>query len=487
MGDRSVRRAGRASAGLSLALVVLFGAALLLVPVGGAHADQASPVPAVKKTPTATATSDSGTTSKKSAKKSARKKSARKKTEKTVAAVTEASVCGSAAAETGAELADIPWQQTWLDPERLAPLATGAGQLVAVLDTGVSRTQEQIADNVADGYDTLRQAVGGFVDCASHGTAVASLIVAQKQDSVGLRGIAPRARVLPIRLADAAPATGSDAESATAGDVAEGIRWAVRHGATVIEVSPAFSSGTKSLKSAVRYALHQGVPVVAAVGDRHDDSEESDPVSYPAAYPGVIGVGSVDESFVVADTSMVNAAMVDVVAPGEKVIADSRVGGRQEISGTSLAAGVVAGTVALMLQADPGLTPEQVATRLEATADPVPGGQNSAAYGAGLVDPYRVVTEQQTEASPVAVAGVSAPTTDPAVVEAGRRSHRMRTLAGWIAVGALAVAGLLGLVGVAAPRGRRRAWRPGRALAVATPDPVAQDAEEEQLFAVPRF
>lgn len=396
--------------------------------------------------------------------------------------------CGNGAATPGQLARDVPWQQGWLDPERVRPFATGAGQTVAVIDSGTDGRHPQLLGQVAAGYDLLRDVPHGNVDCLSHGTAVASLITAREVPGLGLRGLAPGARILPIRVTDVDPATDPDGPRQPApGTVAKAIRWATAHGATVIDVSPAFPTDVPELRSAVQAALAAGIVVVAAAGDRHDPGRGQDPATYPAGYPGVIGVGSVDQMFLRAPSSDVGPHVL-VTAPGDGVVAATRLTGHQVWSGTSVAAAFVAGTAALIRQSWPQLGPSDVAARIAATADPAPGGQHGPQYGYGIVDPYRAVTEQLTGRTPATVPGLPAPHVDP-VAQARHRWWERISRTALLATGAAVLAlVLLTAAALILPRGRARGWRPARtrvAVHVPTVDVDAARDDRTDLFALP--
>jgi type VII secretion-associated serine protease mycosin len=413
---------------------------------------------------------------------------------RTVRPTAQANPCGSAAGAPGQVVRDVPWQQRWLDPERVWPLATGAGQTVAVIDSGTDGRHPQLIDHVARGFDVLRHAPDDNVDCLSHGTAVASLIAGQELPNVGLRGLAPGARILPVRVTDVDPSTDPNGPRQPApATVAEAIRWATGHGATVIDVSPAFAVDDPQLRSAVGAALAAGIVVVAAVGDRHDPAHLHDPPTYPAAYDGVIGVGAVDQAFNRAPASGIGP-QVTVSAPGDGVLAATRISGHQTWTGTSIAAAFVAATAALVREAWPGLGPQQIAERIAATADPTPGGQLAAQYGRGIVDPYRAVTEQVAGQvagrRPATVSGLPAPQADPAA-QAKARWWRRTSTAALVGTGAAALALLLIIaVAIVAPRGRTRRWRPTKAVGHDNShddshDATARPGDETDLFAVP--
>jgi membrane-anchored mycosin MYCP len=393
--------------------------------------------------------------------------------------------CPDGATDPGELVRDVPWAQASFDLDRISPLVTGSGQVVAVIDTGTDGGRPQLEGRVLSGWDLLRNAPDDGVDCASHGTAVASLIVAQPDSQVGLRGLAPGARILPVRVTDTDPGDAQARETSPA-VLARAVRWATAHGATVIDVSPVTSQDAPGLRSAVRAALAAGVVVVAAAGDEHHDSKaQYDGPVYPAAYPGVIGVGAIDDTFTRLDSSDVGS-YVAVTAPGASVLGATRIAGYQQWNGTSIAAAFVAATAALVRAARPGSSPAQVAERITATADPAALARGTLGYGAGVVDPYRAVGEVVSRVTSTPPAGVAPRRVDPAVAAKDTWWHHTRVVAG-LATGVVAVLLVLLLCGIVVlRRGRGRDWQPGRA----EPPEAARDLgpgadEDADLFAPP--
>ncbi|MGH3762741.1 type VII secretion-associated serine protease mycosin [Actinophytocola sp.] len=375
---------------------------------------------------------------------------------------------------------ELPWAQQLLDLDRTWPHGTGAGVTVAVIDSGVDADHPQLRGKVLPGRDFyLVGTLPGNYDCESHGTAVASIIAAARADGVGFRGVAPDARILPVRVVDRAPADESDSAPIDPRVVARGIRYAADQGAKVINLSLSGYGDYRPVRDAVAYAQRKDALLVAAAGNRAQDGS---PVSFPASYDGVLGVGSVDQAGARAQGSQ-TGPYVDVVAPGVDVLAATRAGGHVYWTGTSFATPFVAATAALVRSAHPDLTAPQVAERIMATADPARGGWRSDEYGFGLVDPYRAVTEALSDSGPLALPGVE----DPPVDVAGERE-----LAWWdrVSAGAKAGTGLValaivvaGIVAVVVPRGRRRRWLAGRAGAL----PAAPVREEppDEIFLFP--
>ncbi|GAB2678076.1 type VII secretion-associated serine protease mycosin [Kribbella swartbergensis] len=373
----------------------------------------------------------------------------------------------------------LPWAQQILDPPSVWPYSTGAGVLVAVVDSGVDSDHPQLSrpGKVAEGEDFFQ--VGRLranFDCDSHGTAVAGIIAADAADGTGFRGIAPNARILPVRVSDRGTTDGTTNEIDPL-VLAQGIRYAADSGAKVINLSLAGARDDKVVREAVAYAQRKDALVVAAVGnEQRDDTVHP---SFPAAYPGVLGVGATDIAGVKLQGSQIGP-YVDVVAPGGSVVGAARRGGHNYYTGTSFAVPFVAGTAALVRSAWPHLTAPQVAQRILATATPARGGSARQAYGVGIIDPYRAVTEGLSTKRPAAMPRMTHPPVDQAAIaRAGAERHLLAQA--WrqssIAIGA-ALAGLL--IALIVPRAVRRRWRPGRA-AVPASEP-RRDNPPDQIF-----
>ncbi|RSM43722.1 type VII secretion-associated serine protease mycosin [Actinoplanes sp. ATCC 53533] len=353
-----------------------------------------------------------------------------------------------------------PYETQLFAPERLAPFATGAGVRVAVIDSGVDDEHPQLRGQVATGRDFLHDNASGRQDCVGHGTAVASLIAARPADGAGLRGLAPGATIVPVRVSEQTDTQQqSGGEPASPARFATAIDWAVdQGGADVINMSLVMTDDDSRVRDAVARAVDAGVIVVAAVGN-HGKPEEGNPRPYPASYPDVIGVGAIGANGVAGDFSQ-HGDYVDVMAPGAEVTFALPGAGHTQGSGTSYATPFVAATAALVKQRFPALTPAQVARRILATADPAPGGRRSELYGFGVLNPYRALTETLGPETRPAPAPVIMHTEDPAAVAlATRRAHAQDMSLLVAAVGAGVVL-LVVVVAAALRRGRRRGWRP---------------------------
>lgn len=304
--------------------------------------------------------------------------------------------CPASASAGGAQVTAVPWAQQRYAPQRISPLADGSGVIVAVIDSGVDAHHPQLAGAIRPGTDLLDPG-DGTVDCVSHGTAVASIIAARPTLAVGFRGLAPAAEILPVRVSEQQVLeTGPSGRTVPAAGLAQAIRYAVGHGATVINLSVVLYRDDPAVRAAVRYAVDRDVVVVAAAGNQ---PPKGHPVPYPAAYDGVLGVGAIGPDGARLPSSPAGS-YVDIVAPGAQVTAATRVQGHGTYEGTSFATPFVSATAALVRQYWPGLPAAAVTRRILATADPTPGGRRGNEYGYGALNPYRAVTEQVATGAP---------------------------------------------------------------------------------------
>ncbi|MFE2878882.1 type VII secretion-associated serine protease mycosin [Streptomyces roseus] len=296
---------------------------------------------------------------------------------------------GPAAADT---IRDRQWGLTALRAEEAWGTTRGAGVTVAVLDTGVDATHPDLEGQVLEGADLIGMGAGhGDRAWARHGTAMAGIIAGHGHGGnrrQGVLGIAPQAKILPVRviLEEGDPGRAKARES-KGGALAEGIRWAADHGADVINLSLGDDSDSAHHEAAedeaVQYALAKGVAVVASAGN---GGREGDHTSYPAAYPGVIAVTAVDRGGRKAPFSTSNW-YATVSAPGVDVVIADPDRSYYEGWGTSAASAYVSGAVALVKAAHPDLSPAQIKRLLEETASDAPPGGRDDSRGHGLVDP----------------------------------------------------------------------------------------------------
>ncbi len=366
------------------------------------------------------------------------------------AACSPAPVPQSAIVEAG-------WVQHRYDFDAIGRLSQGAGVTVAVVDSGVDERHPQLDGAVRGGGDEIGTS-NGLEDCVGHGTAVASLIAARPVRNHGLRGLAPLATVLSIRVSNRVQTADGPVGEGDLRALVEGIERAVAASPrpAVLSLSISTTTNSPALRAAVQSALDAGIVVVASAGNRHD---AGDPTPYPAAYDGVVGVGAIDATGARAPMSQVGP-YVDIVSPGEAIVAAAPRAGHAVLSGTSVAVPFVAATAALIRSRWPSLNRDEAVRRLLATADPAAGAQPSPDFGYGVVNPLRALTELLPPTQP-AVATSPTPVVDPVLVapdQGGAITGAVFVSAGVL----LASTAVVMAVALAVPSARRRRWRPGR-------------------------
>jgi len=313
--------------------------------------------------------------------------------------------CGTAAwacAEPASGLPAPPPTLAQVRPDELrsldqirAPAAwratLGGGVTVAVLDTGVDATAPDLAGAVRAGPDyTAGADPPGYQPPLEHGTYIASLIAGHGSgpgDGLGVIGVAPRAKILSVRviLDDGEPGTAAyDEDPRFADAIGKGIYYAVRHRAAVINMSLGSQQPTGYLRAAIAYALSRGVVVVASAGNDGTAGGFA-PYVYPASFSGVIAVAAVTGSGARASFSEQNAAVI-VSAPGVGVIGAGPGGEYLDAEGTSPAAALVSGVAALIRSRYPRLSPALVEQALIISATRRPAGGYSTGTGFGEVD-----------------------------------------------------------------------------------------------------
>jgi serine protease len=303
----------------------------------------------------------------------------------------------SAAPDRRVEVSADPLEGDQYGPSRigarsLPPGDDGRGTTVAVVDTGVTATHPDLRPRLPDGR--ARVAVGrsfllgdradgsaGDVDPHGHGTHVAGIITAARDNGIGGSGVAPGAQVLPVRVLNRVGI-------GWASDVAAGILWAHQQGADVINLSLAAAGNVPgNVDTAITYVTtdrSRGKPPTVVVAAAGNDGPTSG-THWPANQPRTIAVGATDATDRIAPFSSWGPA-VDVAAPGDGILSTCRTGGWCTMSGTSMAAPMVSGAAAVLRQLDTRRGPDEIRARLVATAvDLGPRGVDPA-FGAGRID-----------------------------------------------------------------------------------------------------
>lgn len=284
-------------------------------------------------------------------------------------------------------------RQYWLSDYRIDQawqVTRGAGVRIAIIDTGIDATHQDLQGAVVGGADfSGLGSPDGLTPVGPerrHGTMVASLAAGRGNNGVdGVLGSAPEAELLSLSMSFGGGTISPDDQ------VANAVRFAVDNGADIISLSLTRNTRDwpESWDRAFGYAADNDVVVIAAAGNRGSGTVS---VGAPATMPGVLTVGGVDQDGQASDSASSQGITIGVMAPSEGLVGATPGGGYVAWSGTSGATPIVAGIVALVRSAYPDLDAANVINRIVATADRVTGTVPDPIYGYGLVNAYAAVT-----------------------------------------------------------------------------------------------
>jgi serine protease len=277
------------------------------------------------------------------------------------------------------------WQLQALDVPGAWTYANGAGITVAVIDSGVDARHVDLQGQVLPGLDLVDAKGAGDTDLVGHGTTVSAIIAGRGDDANGVVGIAPKAKILPVRVLDA------DNRYDDAMVVAKGVRWAVDHGARVINLSLGGNGSSAALAAALDYAFAKDVVVVACTGN--NSASTSPKVWYPAREPGVIAVAGMERDDRALWSGSITGAETVVTAPATELVG-ARPNGYWKVQGTSFAAPMVSGTAALIRSRWPTMPAGEVINRIIKTAKDIGTGGRDPIYGFGLINPTAALTAE---------------------------------------------------------------------------------------------
>ncbi|MEM2924602.1 MAG: S8 family serine peptidase [Methanocellales archaeon] len=263
----------------------------------------------------------------------------------------------------------------------------GTGIKVAILDTGIQYDHPDLKANIKGGVNFVGWTRDGntnpkyWTDKNGHGTHVAG-IVAAVNNTIGVVGVAPEASLYAVKVLN-------DAGSGYYSDIVQGIEWSINNNMQIISMSFGGTSDSQALKDACDKAKKRGIVLIAAAGNSGDGNPNTDNVLYPAKYDSVIAVAATDSSDSVPSWSS-DGSEVDVAAPGVSILSTYKGSSYATMSGTSMAAPHVTGTVALMLSAG---VKGDIQSKLQSTAWDivVPGPDVFSGYG--RIDAARAVSE----------------------------------------------------------------------------------------------
>jgi len=278
------------------------------------------------------------------------------------------------------------WQLQALGVPGAWTFANGAGVTVAVIDSGVDAGHVDLQGQVLPGLDLVDPKGDGDTDLVGHGTTVSAIIAGRSDDANGVVGIAPKAKILPVRVLD------QDNRYNDAIVVAKGVRWAVDHGARVINLSLGGNGSSTPLAAALDYAFAKDVVVVACTGNNSTSS--SPKVWYPAREPGVIAVAGMERDDKALWSGSITGAETVVTAPATELVGARPNNGYWKVQGTSFAAPMVAGTAALIRSRWPTMPAGEVINRIIKTASDRGTPGRDSTFGFGVINPTGALTAE---------------------------------------------------------------------------------------------
>lgn len=302
-------------------------------------------------------------------------------------------VPGAVVSATPALADQVRERQYWLKDYRIEEawqITRGAGVRIAIIDTGIDPTHQDLVGAVVGGADfSGLGSPDGLTPVGPdrrHGTMVASLAAGRGNNAVdGVLGSAPEAQLLSLSMSFGAGTVSPDEQ------VANAVRFAVDNGADIISLSLTRNTRDwpESWDRAFSYAAANDVVVIAAAGNRGSGTVA---VGAPATMPGVLTVGGVDQDGRASDSASSQGITIGVMAPSEGLVGATPGGGYVAWSGTSGATPIVAGIVALVRSAYPTMDAANVINRVLLTANRVTDTIPDPIYGYGLIDAYEALT-----------------------------------------------------------------------------------------------
>ncbi|MEV2210822.1 type VII secretion-associated serine protease mycosin [Streptomyces sp. NPDC050997] len=377
------------------------------------------------------------------------------------------------------------WFLDAMKAEQMWQTSTGKGITVAVLDTGVDPSNPDLKGRILPGRDFAEDQPGDeHTDYEGHGTGMAGLIAGTGgyNGGNGAFGLAPGAKILPIRLPKSGTAANlAEGNKAFNAALAPAIRYAADEGAEIINVSQAISEGSPQVTAAVEYALEKGSLIFAGVGN---DGDQANQVMYPAATSGVVGVAAVGKDLRRTAESEYGP-QVDMAAPGEDMVAAcGSETGLCRTHGTSDSTALASASAALIWSAHPTWTNNQVLrVLLNTIGAPTDGKKRNDAIGYGIVRPrialqnpgdpgkadvYPLPDLAAAAAASPSPRGSASESEDTSASDTAKAKSEDNNTALWAVLGAVGVAVLVGTLAVFVLV-RRRSTAPQHAVPAQQP------------------
>lgn len=270
---------------------------------------------------------------------------------------------------------DPNYATEWHLPKIQAPeawdIAKGQGITIAILDTGVDGNHPDLANQMVPGYNAVTGSLT-TADIYGHGTKVAGSAAAITNNAVGVASVAGDSKIMPVKV------NYDDAGgSAYTSDIARGLDWASANGADVANISYAMTASA-TVATAGQAMRNKGGIVFVSAGNDGKEWGFTETTS-------LVSVSATDSNDAKASWSSYGN-WVDIAAPGVSILTTTKGGGYGSVSGTSFSSPIAAGVAALVISANPNLTPDQIETVIENSADKVAGVNFHPYFGYGRVN-----------------------------------------------------------------------------------------------------
>jgi subtilisin family serine protease len=251
----------------------------------------------------------------------------------------------------------IPWGVRHIQASRAWSKTTGFGVRIGVIDTGVDYMHPDLRHSLERGINLLNR-MAPPQDDNGHGTHIAGTIAAANELQ-GMIGVAPRSTIYPVKAFD-------HNGTAYVSDIILGIEWCVRNQIHIVNMSFGMKTKSRALLSAVNSAFRSGVLIVASSGNDGRTGE----IDYPAGFSNTVAVGASTRAGRIAKFTN-RSGLIDIYAPGDRIMSSWLRGKHREMSGTSMATSHVTGATALLLALKPHLSPAQLKSALKSSTSPL--------------------------------------------------------------------------------------------------------------------
>ncbi len=248
----------------------------------------------------------------------------------------------------------MPWGITAIHAAQLWPRTKGEGVRIGIVDTGVDFSHPDLKPSLHRGINLLNR-YQLPIDDNGHGTHIAGTLVASRS-SAGIRGVAPKAALFPIKAFDRDGA-------AYVSDIIQAIYWCIANSMNIINMSFGMSAYSPALHNAVKQAYAQNIIIVASAGNQ----AKRNVIDYPARFQQTVAVGASNKGNRIAAFSN-QGGLIDVYAPGEAINSTWLYGQYNELSGTSMATAHVSGVIALLLARKPAMSASRIKEILTASS-----------------------------------------------------------------------------------------------------------------------